>query len=51
MRVARRGQGAQPQEVVRIAAQGAGAVIQADFSLTGAAYPGEAPEVAGGADF
>ena len=88
MRAARRGLGAQPHDVVRIAArsvpagygggpavrqparavasqatvlfpgsvvaQGARAVravIRADFGVTGAAYVGGTPEVAGGADF
>ena len=34
-----------------VVAQGAGAVIRADFGLIGAAYLGGTPEVAGGADF
>jgi hypothetical protein len=83
MRAARWGLGAQPHDVVRIAArpvpagygggpairqharavagkstvlfpgsvvaQGARAVIRADFGLTGTAYLGGTPEVAGGA--
>ena len=34
-----------------VVAQGARAVIRADFGLIGAAYLGGTPEVAGGADF
>ena len=42
MRAVRRGPAAQPLGVVR---------IRAVFHLIGDAYPGKAPEVAGGADF
>ncbi len=41
MRAARRGPGAQPHDVVRLAG----------FGLIGGAYPGETPEVASGANF